>query len=242
MLDRVVREMNDIKRVYVMNMMKEKEVETSDVKAASQSAVERGEAIREDTRDITLTALSQRHLDSKKIRQVVRAVIEGASIGSTSKGGQAKDALLDAMTGVDEALAKSAEASKLAIEEAAGNLKDFGKQDLKRALDDLQTLEDMFLDTMNEVAKGADELIRGALSDMVEHARHSGTAVGKTAAQTTEALNQQLGKTLHEAASASAHAVMEITGHIAQAAAGALDGIAQTLQQERKGKPPTDKE
>lgn len=224
-----------------MNKTKENEVETSEVKAASQSAVERGEAIREDTCDITLTALSQRHLDTHKIRQVVRAVIEGASIGSTSKGGQAKDALLNAMTGVDEALAKSAEASKLAVEEAAGNIKDFGKQDLKRAIDDIQTLEDMFLDTVSDVAKGADELIRDALSDMVEHARHSGTAVGKTAAQTTETLNQQLGKTLHEAASDSAHAAMDIAGHIAQAAAGALDGIAQTLQQERKTSHPKDK-
>ncbi len=225
-----------------MNMERAQEVEASEVKAASQSAVERGDAIREDTRDIILTALSQRHLDNKKIRQVVRAVIEGASIGSASKGGQAKDALLDAMTGVDEALAKSTEASKLAVEEAAGNIKDFGKQDLKRALDDLQALEDMFLDTVSEVSKGANELIRGALSDMVEHARNSGTAVGKTAAQTSEALNQQLGKTLHEAASASAHAAMDVAGHIAQAAAGALDGIAQTLQQESKSKAPKDKE
>ena len=225
-----------------MNKERAQEVEASEVKAASQSAVERGDAIREDTRDIILTALSQRHLDNKKIRQVVRAVIEGASIGSASKGTQTKDALLDAMTGVDEALAKSTEASKLAVEEAAGNIKDFGKQDLKRALDDLQALEDMFLDTVSEVSKGANELIRGALSDMVEHARNSGTAVGKTAAQTSEALNQQLGKTLHEAASASAHAAMDVAGHIAQAAAGALDGIAQTLQQERKGKAPKDKE
>jgi len=225
-----------------MNKEQAQEVETSEVKAASQSAVERGEATREDIRDIVLTALSQRHLDSKKIRQVVRAVIEGASIGSASKGTQAKDALLDAMTGVDEALAKSTEASKLAVEEAASHLKDFGKQDLKRALDDLQALEDMFLDTVSDVSKGADELIRGALSDMVEHARNSGTAVGKTAAQTTEVLNQQLATTLRETASASAHAAMDVAGHIAQAAAGALEGIAQTLQQERKGKPPTDKE
>ncbi len=225
-----------------MNMERAQEVEASEVKAASQSAVERGDAIREDTRDIILTALSQKHLDNKKIRQVVHAVIEGASIGSASKGTQAKDALLDAMTGVDEALAKSTEASKLAVEEAAGNIKDFSKQDLKRALDDLQALEDMFLDTVSEVSKGANELIRGALSDMVEHARNSGTAVGKTTAQTSEALNQQLGKTLHEAASASAHAAMDVAGHIAQAAAGALDGIAQTLQQESKSKAPKDKE
>jgi len=225
-----------------MSEKQEKEAETSKVKAAAQSAVERGEGIREDIRDITLTALSQRHLDRDKIRQVVHAVTEGVSIGAASKGARAKEELLDAMAGMDEALAKSTEASKLAVEEAAGNIKDFGKQDLKRALDDLQALEGMFLDTVSEVSKGADELIRGALSDMVEHARNSGTAVGKTAAQTSEALNQQLGKTLHEAASASAHAAMDVAGHIAQAAAGALDGIAQTLQQEGKGKAPKDKE
>ena len=42
--------------------------------------------------------------------------------------------------------------------------------------------------------------------------------------------------------SASANAAMDIAAHTAQAAAGALDGIAQTLQQELKGIPHTDKE
>jgi hypothetical protein len=135
-----------------MSEEQKQETENSEVKTAARSAVERGDAIREDIRDITLTALSQRHLDSEKLRQVIHAVVEGASIGAESKGADVKEALSESIEGMDEALASSAEASKLAIEETAGHLKDFGKQDLKRALDDLLTLEDMFLDTIKNVA------------------------------------------------------------------------------------------
>jgi hypothetical protein len=62
-----------------MNSKSEKEVDTQEVKQAVRSAIERGESIREDVRNITLNALSKGKLDVKKINQVVRAVMEGAS-------------------------------------------------------------------------------------------------------------------------------------------------------------------
>jgi hypothetical protein len=193
-----------------MNSKSEKEVDTQEVKQAVRSAIERGESIREDVRNITLNALSKGKLDVKKINQVVRAVMEGASMGADSKGTQVKDSLSESMAGMDQALAKSAEASRLAVEEAASRLKDFGKQDLKRALDDLLTLEDMFLDTIKKIAKESNEVVGGTLNDLVQHARNSGTAVGKSSNEIVETLNRELGQNL--------------------AAAGILGGIAETLE------------
>lgn len=216
------------------------EVDAEKVKEAARSAVERGESIREDVRNLTLKALSEGRLDVKKMNQVIRAVTEGASLGAEAKGAHVKDALLDTLSGIDDALAKSAEASKLAIEETAGHVKDFSRQDLKRALDDLLTLEDLFLDTAHDVAKGADDLVKGTLSDLIQHAKHSGTSVGKTASDAVTTLNQKLSNTLKDTASASAHVTMEVGAHIANAAAGMLQGVAETLQPGQKSK--SDKE
>ena len=120
-----------------MSKENKQEIDTEIVKNIARTAVERSDDIRNDVRSVTLQALSDGHLDTKKINKVIHAVMEGASIGAEAKGEQAKDALTDAMSGMDDALAKSAEASKLAIEEAAGHVKDFSSHDLKRALDDL---------------------------------------------------------------------------------------------------------
>jgi len=223
-----------------MSEEREQEIDTQTVKEAARTATELSESIRKDVRDITLKALSQGRLDVKKINQVIRAVMEGASIGAEAKGEEVKDTLTDAMAGIDEAMAKSAEASKLAIEETAGHVKDFSSHDLKRALDDLLTLEDLFFDTVHDVAKGTNEMVKEALSDLVKHAQQSGTDVGKTSSEAVTSLNQKLGNTLKDTVSASAHVTMEVGAHIANAAAGVLEGIGDTLQSESKSK--SDKE
>jgi hypothetical protein len=172
--------------------------------------------------------------------QVIHAVMEGASIGAESKGERAKGALTDAMAGMDEALAKSAEASKLAIEEAASHVKDFSSHDLKRAQEELLTLEKLFLDTVHDVARGTNEMVQGSLSDLANHFKQSGTNVGKASSDAVRSLNQKLGNVLKGTVSAGAHATLEVGAHIANAAAGILEGIAETMQSGSKNK--SDKE
>ena len=223
-----------------MSKDNKQEIDIEIVKEIARTAVERSDDIRHDVRDVTLKALSDGNLDTKKINKVIRAVMEGASIGAEDKGEQAKDALTDAMSGMDDALAKSAEASKLAIEEAAGHIKDFSSHDLKNALDDLLTLEELFFDTVRDVAKGTKDTVKETLSDLVKHAEQNGTNVGKTTLDATTSLNQKLSNTVKDTASASIKGTADVIAHIASASAGILEGIADTLQSKSKNK--SDKE
>jgi len=196
----------------------------------ARAAVVDGENIHETVRDITLEALSAGHLDVQKMREVVQAVLQGASLGAKEKGAQSEQALREAMAGVDEALAKSAEASRLAIEEAAGHIKEFGSQDLKRGLDDLRALEDMFLDTVQNIARASDGAVRDVLGDLAQHARNTGTAVGAAAKTAVETLTRQLEKNVRENVSAGADTARKVGGLLSLAAAGFLEGIAETLK------------
>jgi len=173
---------------------------------------------------------------------VAHAVVEGVGIGAADKGVHVKETLAESMAGLDDALAQSAEASKLALEEAAGHLKTFGKQDLKQALDDLLALEDMYLDTLKSVAKASDEAIGNTLNDFVQHARISGTEVGKRSAEIVETLNHELGHTLGETVSAGTDAALRVTSQLSHAAAGFLEGIAQTLESKIKKHSPDKQE
>jgi len=217
-----------------MNTEQKQEVDTESVKEAARQATETGESIQTEVRDITVKALSQQSLDREQIKQVIHAVMEGVGIGAKAKGGQVKEALSESMAGLDEALEMSAQASKLALEEASGHLKEFGKQDLKQATDDLLALEEMYLDTLKRVAKGSDEIIGSTLNDLIQHARNSGTAVGKRSREIVSTLNHELEHTLSESVSAGTDAAVKVASQLTHAAAGFLEGIAQTL--DSKGK------
>jgi hypothetical protein len=143
-----------------------------------KGAVETGSDVKETVRRITLKALTEHELDTESVRKVASAVVKGAGIGAASHGTEAKDILAMAVSGLDEALSKAAVASKLALQEAVGRGKDFSSHDLKRALDDMQGLEALFLETLRDGAKGAKDQTSVILHDLAEHARHSGTAVG----------------------------------------------------------------
>lgn len=211
-------------------------IDPEELKEATRKAVEQGANIKNNVHDLTLKILTQGHLDIEKLKQVIHAVMEGASIGADVKGGNVKDSLRDAMSGMDDALAKSAQASKLAIEETAGRVKDFNNHDLKRALDDLLTLEKLFFDSTREVASGASEMVKEILSDLIKHAQQSGTSVGKITSEAVTSLNQKLGNTLKDSTSATSNATIEVGVHIANAAAGILEGIAESLQSKSKNK------
>lgn len=204
----------------------------AEAEAATAEVVGRGVDITEAVRDITLQALSQGRLDKEKIRGVVQSVVSGAGEGSQNKQESSSVAnLREALSGIDEALANSVQASRLAIEEAAGQVGEFGSSEFKRALEDLRTLEELFLTTIKEVASSSEIRVRQTLNDFVDHAKISGTAVGKAAADSVSLLSRQLGNLLLEAASEGADTALRVGSQLSQAAAGFLDGIAGTLKE-----------
>jgi len=197
-----------------------------------QGAVERGDDVKETVKQITIKALAERKLDKESLGEVVKAVTKGAGLGAATHTHESdvKAVLAKALDGLDDALSATAEASKLALEEAAGNLKEFGKNDLKQALDDLAALEELYLDTLKQVAKSSDSAIGNILNDLIQHARHSGTAVGQRSREIIEKLNRDLAHTLNNTLTSGADTALKVSGQLSRAAAGFLEGIAQTLE------------
>jgi len=200
----------------------------------AREAVEHGENIRDTMRKITLAALGRGRLDAEGMGRVVRSVVQGASLGIAGAGERSAEALGEALSGIDDALAKSAEATKLAIEEAAGQLKDYGKKDLERAFNDLHALEGMFLDTIKNVAEDSAGVARETLQGLLRHAKDNGTTAGATATAAITGLEQKLGRTLREIAAAGTDVALSTSSNLAEAAAGFLSGVADTLDAKAK--------
>lgn len=209
---------------------------TEEIKSAAVESVQQETDIRAKVRDLTLRAIQSRRLDAAGVKEVVRAVTEGISIGAEKRGGEIRMALSEAISGLDEALQKSAQATRLALQQLTSQSKDFTDHDLKQALDNLKKMEEDFLSTVSQVADGAGAKVKQELKDLAEHARRAGTDTGASIAATVNELGNRLSATLAGGKAAGQEAAHAFTARIAALASGILAGMADALHEKSEKK------
>ena len=200
--------------------------------AAKQAVSE--DDIHEKVKNITLNALSNHQLDTEAVKQVIQAVVEGVTEGVGDSSEKLKPKLKESLSGIDDALSKSAIAMKLTVEEAAGRAEQFAKEDLNNALNELRGLENTFIDTINTVAKQTSELTSAALTELAEHLKNSGTSSGKEALSAINSINNALLDVGKETISELAHASQTAGERFTHIASGILSGMAEAIKPKGK--------
>lgn len=191
--------------------------------------------LRATVRDITLHALKSRELSLSELRQVLSAVTEGVTQGLDRRGGEIKAAAADALAGLNDALIKAAEATKLAAEQLIAEGRALTAEDLKPALDDLRRLETELLDAVSRSSERAQERVRQVFADLVTHARRTGTDAGRVVADTVEVVSNRLNPALRSGAAQGAAAAGELARRLALVASGLLAGMAEALREKAGG-------
>jgi len=207
---------------------------TQNTKDSARNTVEQGNDVQNNIRNIVTQALEEKKMDPDAIKQTLNQVFEGACEGAKVKPEENAEALKQVVDGVDSALRQASIASKLAIEEAGGNIKDFSDHDLKRALNDLKDLESLFLDSLSEVASQGQETTHETLGQLLEHMKSTGSSVGESVKEILTGLHNDLseGGRLQKIQAAD---VAKATGTtISTIASGVLAGIADSLQPKNK--------
>ena len=210
--------------------------DTGVLEAEVRNAVEQGHNVRELVRQLILRKISAHSLDIESLRQIASAVLSGARAGvqkglnqSAAQSGTARANLKRAVAGLDAALAQVAEASKLALEEAAGRAQTFSSEDLARARADLQSLEAMFLETLRSSASAKD-VVGEILYDLSAHARIYGSAVGAQLKETLAVITHELGAAGRTQLGANLHLAQATSAVLRQLAAGVLSGLADHIE------------
>lgn len=202
-----------------------------------RSAVEQGRDVQEMVRQLTLRRISARSLDIESLRQIAHAVLRGARSGvqkelnlSAAQTQTARTQLKQAVAGLDMALAQFSGASRLAIEEATSRAQHFSSEDLARARADLESLEAMFLETLQTSAASARDAAGEILHDLAAHSRSHGTHVGTQIRETLSVITHQLGAAGQAQAVAGLHLAQATTDLLRQIAAGVLTGVADHVK------------
>jgi hypothetical protein len=199
------------------------------LRQAAEEFVRQGVDIRGRVHDLTLAALQSRRFDRDAMRDVFRAVTAGVATGAEGSPDM-RQALADGLKGMDQALARSAEAGASALKQLASSGRNFSETDLKAALANLKRLEDDFVATVSNVADAAtapvQPQLRGALGDLT----HAGTETGKQLALAMNELVYRLANFSIDAGIAGLEVAGEVSARFANLASGILTGIADALQ------------
>lgn len=211
--------------------------DTTTLEADVCSAVGRGHDVQKIVRQLTLRKISARSLDIESLRQITRAVLSGARAGaqkelqhSVAQTDITRVHLKRAVAGLDAALAQLAEASKLALQEAAARAQTFSREDLTRARSDLESLEAMFLETMQASASGVKDVAQEILYDLAAHTCVHGSAVGAQLKETLAVITHQLGATGRTQLEAGLHLAEATSDLLRQIAAGVLTGLSDHVK------------
>ncbi len=196
------------------------------VEQTVREVLESGQDIYQQVRAITLKALTEHELDQNNIKAVVQAVGRGIGGGISSQKQMTQQAFRQSAEALDDALVSTAEATKLAVEEASSKIHEFSEHDIKKAQENLQSLETLFLETMTDVAKKGSDVVADVVGDFITHAQNNGTAVGKRTQIIFEALSH-LG---HSGGQTVVNSTVETTSKLARIGSGILAGIAESLQ------------
>jgi hypothetical protein len=199
----------------------------------AEASARQGEALRKAVQEATLKALQGRELTLKNIKDVIKQVSGAAAEGAGQNplgAAQMEPLLAKAVAGMDAALLQAVEANRRALQQ----LMDYGaglrENQVKKAMSDIENMEDMFFTTVRKAVAGGAGPLQGAWSQVLDKMQVKGSGTGAHAAQTIEQLTEQAQTALREGRAAGMKAAQTLLDSYAALASGVLIGMSQGMQ------------
>jgi gas vesicle protein len=188
--------------------------------------------LRERVRELTANALHERRMALSNLSEIVAAISSGVGSGLTARGGEIKDGLKQAFSGLDDAVGSAAQAASYALQEAAAQGKAFKDNELKASLEQLRDLETQLVDALKKSASQSGGKLKEELEHLSDHLKVSGTRTGE---QVREAL-QQLASGVKASSEAGRAGLSETastaTERLSQVASGILAALSDSLKRQ----------
>ncbi|HSI58502.1 MAG TPA: DUF6781 family protein [Ideonella sp.] len=199
----------------------------------SQATAQQGDALRKAVHTATLKGLQGRELTLTHIRQVLNTVAKAAASGTAgSPLGQADaEALLGkAFAGMDAALEQAVQAHRKALQQMVDQGVSLRETRLKKALGDIEMMEDSLFDAVRKAAAGAGASLEGPWAGVLKAVQGKATHTGAQASATLEQLMDDTQKGLREGRALGLKASQAMLDSYATLASGVLIGMSEALQ------------
>lgn len=204
------------------------------IRMFSEATAKQGEQLRDAVYQSTLRALQGRELTLQNIRGVLKTVTQAAGAGAAQNampGVDAEDLLAKAVEGMDDALLQAVEAHRVALQRLADQGADLRDKHLKKALADLEKMEDALLDSIGKAAESAGAQLGSAWAPILEKMKMSGTGTGAQATATVEQIGRQMTDAMRSSRAAGLRAAQALAESYGALVSGVLIGMSDALQQ-----------
>ena len=188
------------------------------------SATTEDQSIRERVKGLTSQVLQQGRVDPEAVRDIVRAVIGGASANTAVSSAEARELFADAVRERDAALVKSAGAAHVALQQLAMRGKDFTDNDLKEALVSLRQLEQDYAAAASRIAEAMSGNLRREMMELAAHAQNVGV---EASARVASMMGELAGGV---SATPGIATIRDASVRMALLASGVLAGVADALR------------
>jgi len=206
------------------------------LKGLARESVKQGENLRAAVRELTLGALRSRELTLGEIKRVVRSVTEGVSAGAAGSKLDPGDVLSDALAGMDEAVLKAVQANHLALQSLAAQGQTLRDSQMKKALDELERLEDEFLATVKDATKKGSKQLKEQWAAVLQRTETQGTRTADQIEATMEEFGQRMHEVVKQQRRTALRAAEVMAENFTTLASGILIGMTEGLQQGKKKK------
>ena len=207
------------------------------LKGLARESVKQGENLRSAVRELTLNALRGRELTLAEIKRVVKTVTEGVNLGAASTKIDAERVLSEALAGMDEAVLKAVQANHLALQQLAAQGQNLRESHVKKALDELERLEDEFVGAVKEAAKKGSQQLRNQWATVLQRTQTSGTETAAEVERTLEEFADRMRDAVRAQRRTALKAAEVMAENFTTLASGILIGLTEGLEQ---GKRPRD--
>lgn len=204
------------------------------------ASAQQGAQLKKTVGDATLAALQARELTLKNIRGTLKAVSDAASAGVAKNalaGVDAESLLEQAVAGMDAAVLKAVEANRVALATLLAQGADLREKHLKKALSDLEGMEDAMLAAFKKAAEGAGAPIASAWAPLLDKLQAGGTLSGAQASNAAEQLATQMHAAVRSTRAASLRAAQVMAESYTAMVSGVLIGMSEAMQAASSAKP-----
>ena len=206
------------------------------LKGLARESVKQGENLRTAVREVTLNALKSRELTLTEIKRVVKTVTEGVNLGAAGAKTDAERVLGEALAGMDDAVLRAVQANHIALQQLSAQGQSMRESHMKKALDELERLEDEFVASVKEATKKGTQQLKDQWASVLQQKQ----AVGLETAAQIEATMEQFGDQMREAVKQQRRTALKAAEVMAEnfttLANGILIGLTEGLQQGKKTK------
>ncbi|MBC2703615.1 DUF6781 family protein [Desulfobacula sp.] len=212
------------------------------VKEAVKETIESGQDVKETVSriasDATKKALEEGRFTADRVKIIVEKVLSGAVEAAEEVGKETKKVAHGAFEGTQKGIIS-------AMESVEDKTKEFNRKDLARTREDLEVIEELFLETTRKIAIRSGEVTKDILTDLTGQARKTTSALKQKAhndAEKTAGKMKEAGKDAARATAKAAHAVADEARELGKrsvdiakgAVSGMWKGAKDALKKEKK--------